>query len=434
MAALLIENGRIVDPSQSIDQVARLLINGGLISAINPDDGDIPPDVTRIDAHNCIVAPGLIDLGTELREPGREEDETIESGGKAALAGGFTTILCAANTHPPIDSPGAVEFVRQKAQRARTCRISVIACLSRGREGKDMAELGLLAEAGAVGFSDAPRPTANSALLKKALEYCKMLDKPIFDLPLVPELTGAGVMHEGRVSMELGLQGLPTEAEDLAVARDLRLVEATGGRLHVGPISTLQGVELIKRAKQRGIQISASVWPHTVSSMTERELQTFDAQYKVRPPMRSDRHIEICREAVADGTIDCISTGHTPRAREKKVDDLDRAPFGMVSLETTLASVIKDLIRPGILTWNDAITRLSCRPAEIAGVPGGTLKEGSPADVIVISPDVAWTVTPDNFLSRSVSTPLLGAELYGQVTHSIVGGELRYDRCAVAVG
>ncbi|QDV66623.1 Dihydroorotase [Rosistilla carotiformis] len=430
MTPLLIENGRLVDPSQSIDRVARVLVTGGLIAAINPDDGDLPPNVRRIDARGRIVAPGLIDLGTELREPGREEDETIETGGNAALAGGFTTILCAANTYPPIDSPGAVEFVRQKAQRARTCRIHVIACLSRGREGVDMAELSLLAEAGAVGFSDAPRPTSNSALLKKALEYCHMLDLPIYDLPLVPELTGTGVMHEGRVSTILGLQGLPTEAEDLAVTRDLRLAEATGGRLHIGPISTLQGVELIKRAKQRGINISASVWPQTLSSMTDKELESFDARFKVRPPLRNERHIEVCREALIDGTIDCISTGHTPRAREKKVNDLDLAPFGMVSLETTLASINTDMIRPGLLSWPDAITRLSTRPAEIAGVPGGSLKPGSPADIVIIDPDIAWTVRGDAFQSRSNSTPWEGKQLFGQATHAIVGGEVRFERHA----
>ncbi|MEZ6089864.1 MAG: dihydroorotase [Pirellulaceae bacterium] len=336
--------------------------------------------------------------------------------------------MCASNTYPPIDSPGAVEFVRQKAQRARTCRIHVIACLSRGREGVDMAELGLLAEAGAVGFSDAPRPTFNSALLKKSLEYCHMLDLPIYDLPLVPELTGTGVMHEGRVSTILGLQGLPTETEDLAVARDLRLVEATGGRLHIGPISTLQGVELIRRAKQRSIKISASVWPHTLSSMTDRELESFDARFKVRPPLRNDRHIEACREALIDGTIDCISTGHTPRAREKKVNDLDQAPFGMVSLESTLASINTDLIRPGLLTWSDAIARLSTKPAEVAGVAGGNLKIGSPADIVIIDPDVGWTVDPDQFQSRSNSTPWQGVQLYGQATHAIVGGEVRYQR------
>lgn len=426
MTAILIDNGRIIDPSQGIDRIARLLIVGGNIVGINPDDSEVPSEFERLDASGKIVCPGFVDLGTELREPGREEDETIESGGLAALAGGFTTILCASNTYPPIDTPGAVEFVRQKAQRARTCRISVIACLSKGREGEDMAELGLLAEAGAVGFSDAPKPTSNSALLKKALEYCHMLNLPIYDLPLVPELTGAGVMHAGKVSLQLGLQGLPTESEDLAVARDLRLVEATGGRLHVGPISTMQGVELLRRAKQRGINISASVWPHTLSHMTDAELETFDARYKVRPPLRSDRHIQACREAVKDGTIDCISTGHTPRAREKKVNDLDLAPFGMASLETTLAAINTNLIRPGILSWNDAITRMATRPAEVAGVPGGSLRAGQPADVIVVDPDASWTVKASEFRSRCDSTPLEGAQVYGRTTHSIVGGEIRY--------
>ena len=423
---LLIEHGRLIDPSQGIDRVARLLIRDGQIAAVDPQDDDLPRELTRLDASDRIVAPGFIDLGTELREPGCEEDETIQTGSDAALAGGYTSILCCANTDPVIDSPGAVEFVRQKAARANGARIYVIGCLSRGREAEQMAELGLLAEAGAVAFSDAPRSMPNDALLKRALEYCRMFDLPIIDRPQVPDLTSGGVMHDGQVSLVLGLKGMPTEAEDLAVARDVRLAEATGGRLHVGPVSTMGAVDMIRRVKSRGIQVTASVCPHNLC-LSDNELRSFDARFKVHPPLRSPRHIETLQHAVADGTIDAIQTGHMPRSREKKMNDLDLSPFGAATLETTLATLVTYLIHPGVLSWADAIDRLSTAPARIAGVAGGSLQPGAPADIAIIDPDASWTVDPANFRSRCVSNPLEGHALRGQVTHSIVGGTIRFE-------
>ncbi|MCG8652317.1 MAG: dihydroorotase, partial [Pirellulales bacterium] len=380
---LLIENGRLVDPSQGIDRNARLLIVGGIVAAIDPSDDDIPPGCRRLDARQRVVAPGLVDLGAELREPGNEEDETIQTGSDAALAGGFTSVLCCASTSPVIDSPGAVEFVRQKAAKADGVRIHVIGCLSKERGGEQMAELGLLAEAGAVAFSDSPKPMPNDALLKRALDYCRMFDLPIFDRPEVPGLAENGVMHDGQVSLVLGLKGLPTEAEDLAVARDVRLAEATAGRLHVGPVSTMGAVDLLRRVKSRGVKVTASVCPHNLC-LSDSELRSFDAKYKVHPPLRSPRHVEVLRQAVADGTIDAIESGHMPRSRERKMNDLDLAPFGAASLETTLSLVITSLIGGGTLDWLTAIERLSTAPAAIAGIDGGSLAPGVVADVVVI--------------------------------------------------
>lgn len=424
--SLLIEHGRIIDPSQNLDRVGRLLIHKGLIAAFDPSDGDLPAELERIDATGKIVAPGLVDLGTELREPGREEDETIATGTAAALVGGYTSLLCSSNTHPPIDSPAAVEFVRQKAAKARAARVHVIGCVSKERRGEEMAELGLLVEAGAVAFSDSPAPIYNSALVKRALEYCRMFDVPILDRPQIPELAGAGVMHEGQVSLVLGLNGLPTEAEDLAVARDVRLAEATGGRLHVGPVSTMGSVDLIRRVKSRGIEVTASACPHNLM-MDDRQLRSFDSRFKVHPPLRSPAHVEMLREAVADKTIDAIQSGHMPRAREKKMNDLDLAPFGMSGLETALAVTITELVLTGKLDWLTAIARLSTTPARIAKIEGGTLQLGKPADVIVIDAQATWTVDESKFRSRSNSTPLAGCQLTGLVTHAIVGGELRYQ-------
>jgi dihydroorotase len=426
MPSLLIENGRLIDPSQSIDRVARLLVVDGLVVAIDPLDGDIPPDGQRIDARDRIVAPGLVDLGAELREPGREEDETIQTGSDAALSGGFTSILCCANTDPVIDSYGAVEFVRQKAARAAGVRVHVIGCLSKGRLGEQMAELGLLAEAGAVAFSDSPKSMPNDALLKRALEYCRMFNLPIFDRPEVPSLADGGVMHDGQVSLILGLRGLPTEAEDLAVARDVRLAEATTGRLHVGPVSTMGSVDLIGRVKSRGIAVTASVCPHNLA-LTDVELRSYDAKFKVHPPLRSIRHVETLREAVASGVIDAIQSGHMPRSQEKKMNDLDLSPFGAATLETTLSTVATYMIEPGILNWSAAIDRMSTAPARIAGVRGGTLAIGSPADIVIIDPTASWTVNAAEFRSNCSSSPLDGRELRARVTHTIVAGKLSFE-------
>ncbi|MFK8112689.1 MAG: dihydroorotase [Rubripirellula sp.] len=423
--ALLIDNGRLVDPSQSIDRTARLLVVDGNVASIDPSDNDIPQDCQRIDASGRIVAPGLVDLGAEFREPGYENDETIVSGGNAALAGGYTSVLCCSNTSPCIDSRGAVEFVRQKAKEARGVRVHVIGCLSKSGEGEQMAELGLLADAGAVAFSDTPSPMANDALLKRALEYCRMFNLPVIDRPEIPELSENGVMHEGQVSLVLGLKGLPTEAEDLAVARDVRLAEATSGRLHVGPVSTMGSVDMIRRVKSRNIQVTASVCPHNLC-LSDVELRSFDARFKVHPPLRSSRHVETLRQAVADGTIDAIQSGHMPRAREKKMNDLDLSPFGAATLETTLATVITYLVRTQVIDWMTAIDRLATSPARIAGIEGGTLKVGSPADIVIIDADAEWKVDGSKFRSHCISSPLDGHDLRGRATHTIVGGELRF--------
>ncbi len=424
---ILIENGRLIDPSQGVDAPARLLLRRGRVEAIDPSDDAIPAYCHRIDAAGCIIAPGLVDLGAEFREPGREEDETIRSGGAAAVSGGYTSVLCLANTEPPIDTPAGVELVRRIAQEAAGPHLHVIACLSEGRRGEQMAELGLLVKAGAVAFSDSPRPTGNSALLKSALDYCRMFDIPIFDRPVDPDLVDHGVMHEGRVSLVLGLAGLPTEAEDLAVARDVRLVEATGGRLHVGPVSTMGSVDLIRRVKSRGIRVTASVCPHNLWHSDEK-LRSFDSRFKVHPPLRSERHIETLCQAVADGTIDAIQSGHMPRAREKKMNDLDQAPFGASTLETTLAVVATRLVHAGLMSWPTAIERLSTAPAAIAGIEAGSLAVGAPADVTIICPDETWTVDAERFLSSCQCSPHEGDPMRGRVIYTIVQGEVRYTR------
>lgn len=421
----LIENGRILDPQRGIDRVGRLLIADGAIAAVDVSDGDLPQDCTRVDATGCIVAPGLVDLATEVGEPGHEDDETIDSATMAAVAGGFTSLACAANTYPPIDTATTVEFVRQKAVQADRCRVYVIGCVSKGRAGEELAEIGALVEAGAVALSDSPRPLSNTALLRRALEYCLMFDKPIIDRPEVTSLTRGGVMHEGMMQLILGLAPMPAEAEDLATSRDLRLLETTGGRLHLSSISTAGGVELVGRAKKRGTHVTVGVRIGNLC-YSEDQLRTFDSNFKVNPPLRSHADIDACLRALEDGTIDILTSGHQPKSLEKKMQELDAAPFGMSTLDTALAQVITNLIEPRKLSWKRAIEALSCAPAAALGLPGGSLAVGQPADIVVIDPQAQWTVERSTMFSRSSNTPLLGKPLQGRARMVFVGGRLKH--------
>lgn len=417
----LLENGHIVDPATSVDRIGRLLIHDGLVTAIDPTDEDLPPGCERLDVSGCIVAPGLVDIGTELGEPGWEEDETIESGASAAIAGGYTSLVSAASTDPPIDTAAAVEFVRQKAARADQCRIHVIGSVSKGREGAELAEIGSLVEAGAVALSDYPTPLHNTALLRRALEYCLMFDRPIIDRPEVPSLVQGGVMHEGATQLILALAPLPAEAEDVATSRDLRLVESTKGRLHLSSISTAGSVDLVRRSKAREIEVSTGIRVANLC-FSDETLRSFDSSLKVNPPLRSQEHIDACIEAVNDGTIDVISSGHQPRSLEKKMLELDAAPFGMTTLDTTLTQVFMNLIQSKRLTWSRAIECLSTAPAKVMGLDSGGLAVGQLADVIVFNPKTTWTVTPSSLKSRSSNTPLLSQHLTGKTQHVWVGG------------
>ncbi len=424
MSRLLIQNGRVLDPSQSMDRVTNLLIEDGKIAAYDVSPSD---SVEVLDASNKIVAPGLIDMHVHLREPGREEDETIETGTAAALAGGFTSIACIPNTDPPIDSQGAVEFVLDLANRADHANVFVIACVSKNREGKELAEIGQLCQAGAVAFSDDGAPVYDAELMRWAFEYCLMFDKPVLNHPEILELTKRGVMHEGVVSLELGLPGIPAAAEDVMVSRDIALAEATGGRLHIMHVSTAGSVEALRRAKKRNVRVTAEVTPHHFT-LTDECLRSFDSNYKMNPPLRSRDHVEACIAALADGTLDVIASDHAPHAQEKKMRELDLAPFGIVGLETCLGLVVTKLIAPGHLDWPTALAKLTINPASILGIPKGTLAIGADADVTIIDPDVRWKVDPRQFRSKSINTPFAGWELQGRATTVIVGGRIKHPR------
>ncbi len=421
---IFIQNGRVIDPSQGIDRTMSLRIADGRIAAydVSPEDGD-----EVIDATDRIVSPGLIDMHVHLREPGREEDETIATGTAAALAGGFTAIACVPNTEPPIDSQGSVEFVRDRAVRADNCRVYVLACVSKNRDGKELAEIGQLVEAGAVGFTDDGSPVSDPELMRRAFEYCLMFDKPVLNHSEIRELTEQGVMHEGKTSLILGLPGMPAAAEDVMASRDIALAEATGGRFHLMHVSTAGSVDAVRRAKRRGVRVTTEVTPHHFT-LTDECLRTFDSNYKMNPPLRDRSDVAACIEGLADGTIDCIATDHAPHAKEKKMQELDRAPFGIVGLETSLGLVVTHLIEPGHLDWPAAIEKMSVNPARILGLNKGTLALGADADVTIIDPSTDWTVDPAEFRSKSTNTPFAGWKLRGRADVVIVGGRVKFRR------
>jgi dihydroorotase len=424
MARILIQGGRVIDPSQKMDRVTSVLIEDGKIAGY---DAASTGRETVLDAADQIVCPGLVDMHVHLREPGTEEDETIETGTAAAVAGGFTSIACMPNTTPPIDAQATVEFIQHQAARANHCNVYVVACVSKNREGKELAEIGQLVQAGAVGFTDDGSPVYDAELMRRALEYCLMFDKPILNHAEVLELTGDGVMHEGLVSLVLGLAGLPAEAEDAMTSRDISLAEATGGKLHMMHVSTSGSVDIIRRAKLRKVRVTAEVCTHHIS-LTDECLRSFDSRFKMKPPLRDRRHVDACIAGLIDGTIDAIVTDHAPHAQEKKMQELDWAPFGCVGLETSLGVVGAYLVEPGHLDWPAALAKMTINPARILGLEKGTLAIGADADVTIFDPNLRWTVDASEFKTKSTNSTFLGESLLGRATCVLVGGQIKMQR------
>jgi dihydroorotase len=424
MSSILLQNGRVIDPSQSMDRVTNLLVVDGRIAAYDAQPGG---EQSIVNVSGKIVCPGLIDMHVHLREPGREEDETIETGTAAAVAGGFASIACMPNTDPPIDSQGVVEFIRGQAARVDRCNVFVVACVSKGREGKELAEIGQLVKAGAVAFSDDGAPIGNPELMRRAFEYCLMFDKPVLNHSETRELTEHGVMHEGLVSLSLGLSGMPAAAEDVMTSRDIALAEATGGKYHLMHVSTAGSVDIVRRAKRRDVRVTTEVTPHHFT-LTDECLRSFDSNFKMSPPLRGKEHVEAILAGLADGTIDVIASDHAPHAKEKKMQELDQAPFGIVGLETMLGLVITKLITPGVLDWPKAIRKMTINPAKVLGISKGTLSIGADADITVIDPTAKWTVDPGQFHSKSSNTPFAGMELTGRAEMVIVGGKVKFRR------
>jgi dihydroorotase len=424
MHTIRITNGRLIDPSQGIDQASDLWIRDGAILGLGPQPSAQADRV--IDAQDKIVCPGLIDMHVHLREPGREEDETIATGTASALAGGVTSVACMPNTEPALDSQAAAEFVYLQAGRAGNANVFPVGAITKGRQGQELAEIGGLVEGGAVAFTDDGSPVVSAEIMRRALEYCRMFDKTVLSHAEDLELTRGGVMHEGFESMRLGLRGMPAAAEEVMVHRDITLAEMTGGRLHILHVSTAGSVELIRQARRRGVHVSGEATPHHFT-LTDKCLRTFDSNYKMAPPLRTEQDVQAVIAGLKDGTLEVIATDHAPHAPEKKMRELDQAPNGIIGLETLLPVCVMSLIEPGHLTWPQLIEKLTINPARVLGIDRGTLKPGAKADVTIIDPKVEWTIDPYLFRSKSRNCPFAGWKVSGRAHAVFLNGEMKYS-------
>jgi dihydroorotase len=422
MTTLRIANGRVIDPSQDLDRVADLWLADGRVVGVGPQPGRTAD--RSLDATGKIVSPGWIDMHVHLREPGREEDETIATGTAAAVAGGVTSVACMPNTEPALDSQAQAEFVIHQAQRAGFANVFPIGTITKGRRGEELAEMGGLVDGGAVAFTDDGSPVASAEIMRRALEYSRMFDKAILEHCEDLDLTRGGVMHEGFVSMKLGVRGMPAAAEEIHVFRDIELAALTGGRLHILHVSTAGSVDLIRRAKARGVNVTGEACPHHFL-LTDESLSTFDSNFKMAPPLRTKADTEAILEGLKDGTLDVISTDHAPHAPEKKAREFDQCPNGIIGLETLLPLCVTHLIGPGHLTWPQLIAKVTANPAKVLSIDRGTLRPGAVADVTVIDPDVEWVVDGSAFKSKSRNSPFDGWKVRGRAWAVIVGGAVK---------
>ena len=422
MKPVLLKGGRLIDPSSNRDEVGDILLQDGRIESVGgniagPDGADV------IDCRNLQVSPGLIDVHCHLREPGREDVETIATGARSAAAGGFTAVCAMPNTDPVTDNQAAVGFIIRQAQRVNAARVFPIGAISLGQQGKALAEFGEMVGAGAVAVSDDGKPVVSAQLMRTALEYSRAFGIPVIDHCEEPTLAAGGAMNEGLLSAKLGLTGIPSEAEEIMAIRDILLARRTGGRVHLAHMSTKGSVELIRWGKERGITVTAEVCPHHIS-LTEEAVGSYNTNAKMNPPLRTQEDVEALREAVKDGTIDLIATDHAPHHYDEKEREFSDAPNGIVGLETALAVSIHSLVQPGHITYSTLVDRMSCSPARLFNLPGGSLQKGTAADITIVDPEMVWAVDPSAFLSKGRNTPYAGMKLKGRAICTIVGGSV----------
>jgi dihydroorotase len=426
MRPILIRGGRILDPSRGTDEVADLYLADGKVQTSGRDLGR-PDDALVLEAAGKVVCPGLIDLHVHLREPGQEDLETVATGAMAAAAGGFSAVCAMPNTDPVTDNQAAVGFIVSQAQRAGKARVYPIGAISLGQQGQQLAEFGELVGAGAVAVSDDGKPVVSSHLMRTALEYARTFGIPVADHCEDPTLAAGGAMHEGLVSTRLGLKGIPAAAEEIMAARDILLSELTGGHVHLCHMSTRGSVELIRRAKEKGLRVTAEACPHHFT-LTHEACEGYNTNAKMNPPLREPEDREAVRQGLRDGTIDVICTDHAPHHYDAKEREFDDAPNGIIGLETALGLAITELVDSGLMTLPDLVLRMSVMPARIFNLPGGTLAPGAAADVVVLDPAAAWTVRPEDFYSKSRNTPFAGRELRGRAEATIVRGQAVFQR------
>ncbi len=426
MGHLLIRGGRILDPEQGIDQVGDLFIRDGKVAWLG--EGEIPAaSYSVLEAQGLVVCPGFIDLHCHLRQPGFEDKENIATGTRAAARGGFTTVCCMPNTNPPIDSAAVVEFIQNVAQSEAAVRVLPVGCITKGRQGVELAEMAELAVAGVVGFSDDGSPVSDAGLMRHAMEYSLAFGLPLISHCEDLSLAQGGVMNDGWVATRLGLRGIPDAAEEAMVSRDLALAELTGARLHIAHVSTAGSVDLIRRAKESGAKITAEVTPHHLTLTDELLLSSrYDTNAKVNPPLRTERDIKALLLGLQEGVIDVIATDHSPHTVVDKLCEFDAAAFGISNFETALGSLLT-LVHQGRIELTMLISRLTVEPARILGRDElGTLKAGNPGDVAIFDTEAEWVVRPEEFVSKGKNTPLAAAVLKGKVMATVLGGEVVY--------
>lgn len=422
---ILIKGGRVVDPWNNVDEELDILIEGGVIKKVAPFIKNNKSQKV-IDARGYIVAPGFIDMHTHLREPGREDEETLYTASRSAIKGGFTSICAMPNTKPPCDNQGVAGFIIAEAKRIGLCNIYPFGTITRERAGQELSEIGELKKAGVVALSDDGDSVDNTELMRRALEYASMFGLPVVVHCEDKSLSEGGVVNEGDTSAILGLRGIPEISETTRLSRDLELARWVGGRLHIAHLSTKRSVELVKEAKKNNVDVTSETCPHYFA-LTEEVVKTFDTNTKVNPPLRTKSDTDAIKKGLSDGTIDVISTDHAPHAEDEKDTDYDTAPFGMIGLETAVSLAIMELIESGVLDWTGIVMKFSVNPARILGIPRGNLGVGQIADVIVIDPKREWVVTKDMIYSKSKNTPFLGKRLRGMIVVTIVGGRIVYE-------
>lgn len=424
MASLLIKNGFVIDPANKINQKADVLVTNGKIAEV----GRIEPKADMsIDAAGKYVLPGLIDIHVHFREPGDEEEETIASGSIAAVAGGFTSVVCMPNTDPPIDDATSVEYVHRMGRQARKTHVYVMGAITKARAGEQLAEMGFMAQAGAVGFTDDGTGVQNTAVMLRALKYSSMFKNIVISQHCQDNsLAGSGAMNAGYNSTVLGLPGIDPLAEEMMLWRDIQLVRKTNMRYHAQHISTAKSVELIRQAKKDCLPVTCEVTPHHLL-LTDDDCRDYDTNYKVNPPLRTEKDIEAIKQAISEGIIDALASDHAPHLKSKKDLEFLAAPFGIASIECALGLYIKALIEPKIIDWPQLVSIMAERPAKIISVDKGTLTKGRQADITIIDPNFEYTVDVNKFYSKSKNCPYNGWKLKGKVEYTIVGGEVRYS-------
>ena len=418
---LLIKGGRIIDPKNQRDEQADLLVERGKIVEVGKNLS--ANGAETVQAGGLWVVPGLIDMHVHFRQPGREDEETILSGSRAAAKGGFTSVVPMANTDPVTDNRGAVEFILSEAKRVGLVNIFPVGAVTKGLKGETLSDIGELAEAGCVALSDDGKPIQNTKLMRHALDYAAMCGLPIIAHEEDPHLFEGGVMNEGYMSTVLGLSGIPTICESIMVGRDLELLKWVGGRLHFAHISNSYSLRLIRQAKKEGLSVSCETAPHYFS-LSDQSVSSFDADFKMNPPLRSDEDVEAVKKALSDGTIDCIASDHAPHSENEKDTEFDAAPFGIIGLESSLGISLTYLVHAGVLNPSELIARMTLAPATILGLKKGALSVGMDADITLIAPDEKWILRGEEFESRSRNSPFVGWELKGRARMTIVGGRV----------